>query len=138
MKARKARLAMPFQVVNGAQLTCPFGSSPSSLVVPPINRVESGYQQDATIQDYVPMLNIMPFGMCMSPSNPQVAAATAAAMGVLTPQPCIPATTAPWAPGAATVQVNYQQALDNVSLCNCMWGGVISITDPGEETVEIP
>jgi hypothetical protein len=29
-------------------------------------------------------------------------------------------------------------ALDNVSKCNCMWGGVISITDPGQQTKQIP
>lgn len=129
---------MPFQVVNGAQLACTFGSSPSNLVVLPINRTTIANQPEATIQDHVPMLNIMPFGMCMSPSNPQVAAATAAALGVLTPQPCIPATSSPWTPGALTVEIANQVALDNVSMCNCMWGGVISITDPGQQTTEIP
>ena len=37
----------------------------------------------ANIMDHVPMVNIMPFGMCITPSNPAVAAATAAALGVL-------------------------------------------------------
>lgn len=129
---------MPFQVVNGAQLTCTFGTSPSSLLVAPPTQVEAGFQQKATIQHYVPNINIMPFGMCMSPSNPQVAAATAAAMGVLTPQPCIPATTSPWTPGALSVQAAYQQVLDSQSMCNCMWAGVITITDPGQQTTEIP
>jgi hypothetical protein len=129
---------MSFQVVNGARLMCPFGTSPSSLTVLPINRTSIGNQPEATVQDHVPMLNIMPFGMCMSPSNPQVAAATAAAMGVLTPQPCIPATSSPWAPGAVTVEISDLVALDNISTCNCLWGGVITITDPGQNTVEIP
>jgi hypothetical protein len=129
---------MPFQVVNGAQLTCTFGSSPSNLVVLPHTRTEIDNQPRATIQDYVPMLNIMPFGMCASPSNPQVAAATTAALGVLTPQPCTPATSSPWTPGALTVELGNQVALDNVSMCNCMWAGVISITDPGQQSTEVP
>jgi len=129
---------MPMQVVNGAQLMCTFGVAPSNLVVLPVNRRITNNQPAANIMDYVPMTNIMPFGMCTSPANPQVAAATAAAMGVLTPQPCVPATSAPWAPGSATVMLANQPALDNVSTCMCNWAGVISITDPGQTTAEIP
>ena len=129
---------MPFQVVNGAELACTFGTSPSSLQVLSVNQTDVNGQYCATVEDHIPMVNIMPFGMCTSPSNPQVAAATAAAMGVLTPQPCIPATASPWTPGAAEVTINNLTALDNISTCNCMWGGVISVTDPGQQTVEIP
>ncbi len=129
---------MPIQVVNNAQLACTFGSGPSILVIPPLNRVSSEDEPEATVQDYVPMLNIMPFGMCMSPSNPQVAAATVAALGVLTPQPCIPATLSPWAPGSTPVAISSLIALDSVSICICTWAGVISITDPGQQTTIIP
>jgi hypothetical protein len=129
---------MPMQVVNGAILACTFGAAPSNLVVLPTNRVQCQYQSAANIQDHIPMVNIMPFGMCACPSNPQVAAATTAALGVLTPQPCIPVTPSPWTPGAATVEIAFQPALDNLSTCNCTWGGVISITDPGQQTTEIP
>jgi hypothetical protein len=129
---------MPFQVVNGARLTCACGTSPSSLTVLPLKFVQASHQPKASIQDFAPMVNIMPFGACNTPSNPQVAAATSAAMGVLTPQPCIPATVSPWTPGAMTVQVAHQVALDNTCTCNCMWGGVITITDPGQQTDEIP
>ena len=83
---------MPNQVCMGAMMMCTFGMAPSSLVVLPVNRVMTDQVPDANIMDHVPMVNIMPFGMCMSPSNPIVAAATAAALGVLTPMPCIPAT----------------------------------------------
>lgn len=129
---------MGFQVVNGAELACPMGDSPSSLTVLPVNRTQSDSQPEATIQDFVPMMNIMPFGMCMSLANPEVAAATAAAMGVLTPQPCMPAITGPWSPGVATVMIAEMPALDNVSMCNCLWGGVITITQPGQQNVQIP
>jgi hypothetical protein len=129
---------MPNQVVNGAVLTCSFGLTPSALTVLPVNRVQTEYQYDATIQDHVPNVNIMPFGMCTAPTNPQVAAATTAALGVLTPQPCIPATTTPWVPGAPTVQIGNQPALDNTSKCMCMWLGVITVTSPGEVSEQIP
>lgn len=88
--------------------------------------------------DHVPMVNIMPFGMCMSPSNPTVASATAAAMGVLTPMPCIPNTPAPWTPGAATVLEANFPVLDNVSTLNCIWGGVITFVTPGEFNEMVP
>jgi len=70
--------------------------------------------------------------MCITPTNPEVATATAAAQGVLTPVPCMPVVTAPWAPGVPTVLVNGQPALDDTCTCNCMWGGVIAITSPGQ------
>jgi uncharacterized Zn-binding protein involved in type VI secretion len=85
----------------------------------------------ATIMDNKPMGNIPGFAMCMSPSNPQVAAATAAALGVLTPMPCVPMTTAPWTPGSPTVLINGNPALTNSCQCMCNWGGVITISSPG-------
>jgi hypothetical protein len=122
----------------GASMMCSFGVAPSSLVVLPINRVLTSEVPDANIMDHIPMTNIMPFGMCMSPSNPEVASATAAAMGVLTPMPCIPVTPSPWVPGASNVMLGNAPALDNVSTLMCIWGGEISFVTPGEFTVEIP
>jgi hypothetical protein len=126
------------QVVNGAQLACTFGAAPSTLTVLPVNRVQAEKQYAANIMDYKPMVNIMPFGMCSAPTNPQVAAATTAALGVLTPQPCLPATTTPWTPGAPTVQIAGIPALDNASKCMCTWAGVITVTSPGETSKQIP
>jgi hypothetical protein len=129
---------VPLQVCMGATMQCSMGMAPSSLVVLPINRVMTQSVPDANIMDYIPMVNIMPFGVCMSPANPVVAAATAAAMGVLTPMPCIPCTTAPWVTGAPTVLLAEMPTLDNVSTLMCMWGGVIQFIDAGEETVMVP
>jgi hypothetical protein len=129
---------MPQQVCNGATLQCSFGLAPSTLVVLPVNRVTTGSQPDATILDNEPLVNIMPFGMCTSPANPSVAAATAAAMGVLTPMPCIPVTPAPWVAGAPTVLIADAPALDNQSTLMCTWGGMIQVVSPGEFTVSIP
>lgn len=129
---------MPFQVCMGAQMKCSFGMAPSALVVLPKNKVMTNQMPDANIMDHVPMVNIMPFGMCQSVANPQVASATAAAMGTLTPMPCVPATPAPWTPGAPTVMLGNFPTLDNTSVLTCIWGGVIQFTNAGEQTVQVP
>ena len=85
---------MGIQVCAGAMMMCSFGVAPSSLVVLPVNRTMTGAPA-ANIMDNKPMVNIPPFGMCSSPANPMVAAATAAALGVLTPMPCIPVSIQP-------------------------------------------
>lgn len=125
-------------VVSGAPLQCTFGVAPSVLTVLPLPRVMAAGPPAATIMDNKPMVNIAPFGMCTSMANPQVAAATAAAMGVLTPMPCLPATTAPWVPGSPTVLLGGNPALNNASKCICMWGGQISVVMPGQFTVQVP
>jgi hypothetical protein len=122
----------------GAMMQCSFGLAPSSLVVLPTNKVMTNMVPDANIMDHIPMTNIMPFGMCSSIANPTVAAATTAALGVLTPMPCIPATPAPWVTGAPTVLLGNFPSLDNVSQLMCTWAGVITFVDAGEVTVEIP
>ena len=119
-------------------MQCSFGMAPSSLVVLPTNKVMTNMVPDANIMDHIPMVNIMPFGVCTSIANPTVAAATAAALGVLTPMPCIPATPAPWIAGAPTVLLGNFPSLDNVSQLMCMWAGVITFVDAGEVTVQIP
>jgi hypothetical protein len=129
---------MPLQVCLGATMQCSMGLAPSSLVVLPVNRVLTGEVPDANIMDHIPMVNIMPFGACMSPAFPATAAATAAAMGVLTPAPCMPATPAPWIAGAPTVLLANMPTLDNVSILMCIFGGVIQFIDAGEETVMVP
>jgi hypothetical protein len=117
-------------VSNGATLKCMFGSSQPKLTVirPTIN---IGGNNMATIMDFAPMMNIMPFGQCKSMANPTVAAATAANYGKLQEMPCIPATTAPWIPGLPTVMVGKLPALTKDSKCMCMWAGMIEITDSG-------
>lgn len=128
---------MGFAVCGGAMCACSFGMAPSALMVTPEAKVVSSMPL-ATIMDQVPMKNIMPFGMCTSLANPQVAAATSAALGVLTPMPCIPMISAPWTPGSPTVLVGGKPALGQSSKCICNWGGVISITSPGTMNIQVP
>ena len=123
-------------VCGGAVCSCSFGMSPSMLMVTPENQVVAT-QAIATILDNVPIKNIMPFGMCSNPSNPMVAAATAAAFGVLTPMPCIPVTSAPWTPGAARVLVANKPVLTLDSRLVCSYGGIIQINSPGTFTISV-
>ncbi|MCP5049032.1 MAG: DUF4280 domain-containing protein [bacterium] len=125
-------------VCNGATIQCSFGVAPGTLMVLPLNKVMTSSVPAATIMDNKPMMNILPFGMCTSLANPQVAAATAAALGVLTPMPCIPVTTAPWAPGSPTVLIANNPALNNSSKLMCTWAGVIQILNPGQFQTQVP
>lgn len=124
-------------VTSGAMMMCSFGVAPSTLNVLPVNKVIGG-APTANIMDNKPFVNIPPFGMCMSIANPAVAAATAAALGVLTPMPCIPVIPAPWAPGSPQVMIGGMPALNDMSKCMCAWAGVIQITFPGQVTIDVP
>jgi hypothetical protein len=117
-------------VKMGALMACSFGASPASLIVLPVNRTNTEGPPAANIMDFKPMANIPPFGMCSSLTNPTVAAATTAALGVLTPMPCVPVTT-PWVPGSPTVTIGGIPALNSTSKCLCSWAGVITITMAG-------
>ncbi|MFZ9384496.1 MAG: DUF4280 domain-containing protein [Ilumatobacteraceae bacterium] len=125
---------MALQVVSGAMMTCTFGMAPSTLNILPKSRVMATAPA-GNIMDMVPNMNIPPFGMCQSLSNPQVAAATAAALGVLTPMPCIPVPAGPWKPGSPTVMIGGMQALTNSCMANCAWGGMIQFSMPGQTNV---
>jgi hypothetical protein len=116
--------------VTGALMTCSFGMAPSTLSASPGTVLVEG-KPAATITDIAPVSNIPPFGMCRSLSNPTVAAATSAALGVLTPMPCIPVITGPWQPGAAKTLVGGKPALVSGSTCICAWGGSVQLTFTG-------
>lgn len=130
---------MAFLVAMTAQLQCSFGMAPSVLqVIPQGQPVLSENKLQANIMANVPMVNVAPFGMCQSLANPTVATATAAAMGVLTPMPCIPVLPAPWAPGAPTVLVYGKPMLNNSSKLICQWAGVIQVLMPATMKEQCP
>jgi Domain of unknown function (DUF4280) len=124
---------MPNQVCSGAALQCSFGTSPSTFAA-------SGVQVDATapagVVTDVAASNVPPFALCTSLANPQVASATSAASGVLTPQPCVPVLS-PWTPGSSRVTIGEVPALDDSSQCNCSWGGVITVSSAGQTSVSL-
>jgi hypothetical protein len=117
-------------VKSSAQLTCSFGCASSVLnVIRPMTICES--LPLGNISDCIPLVNIMPFGMCTTESNPEVAAETAAALGVPTPAVCIPVIPAPWIPKSPTITVDGMAVLTKNSKCMCAWGGEISIINSG-------
>lgn len=128
---------MPMNTCMGATMMCTFGLAPSTLIPTP-KPVLTSNMVAANILDNKPIVNIPPFGACTCPANPAVAAATAAALGVLTPMPCVPNTPAPWIVGAPTVLLSNAPALNNTSQLMCIWGGVITFVVPGQVTHMIP
>ncbi|CAN5681320.1 DUF4280 domain-containing protein [soil metagenome] len=128
---------MAMQTCTGGLLQCTFGMAPAMFNATPKTVITSSMMA-GNILDNKPMLNVMPFGMCSSLANPTVAAATAAAFGVLTPMPCIPITPAPWVPGSPTVILCNAPALNNSSKLMCVYGGVIGFIQPGQFKHFIP
>src|SRR5262245_28220175 len=120
---------MPKLVASGAKLKCAEGLAPSTLTILPQSGTSASEIPAGTVMDFTPA-NIAPFGMCKTLANPQVAAATAAAQGSLTPQPCMPVVSAPWSPGAKSVTFQGLKALTDDSTCQCAWTGRIEVTDP--------
>ena len=121
-------------VTQGAMLQCSFGMAPCTLIVSVPTRPKCMNLLMAVTTDFT-VTNIPTFGMCQSLSNPTVSAATSAAMGVLTPMPCLPVISAPWSPGSSQVKVSGIAALTDNSKCMCSYGGNISITSPGNTMV---
>ena len=124
-------------VVQTATCTCSFGAAPAVLTVTSQQTVSICKMPAATIQDGAALSNVPTFGMCSNPANPTVASATAAAMGVLTHMPCVPATVA-WAPGCPTVTVCKRPLLNSTSKLTCSYGGVIQVTVTPAMTVKVP
>lgn len=128
---------MTEQVVEGAQIMCSFGTEPAELGELPAIRLQAEGRLAANIEDCAPFVNIAPFGECCSLANPAVASATAAAEGVLTPQPCMPEIVGPWTPGEPRVRISGVPALNQPSMCSCAWLGEITIAVAGTTRADV-
>ncbi len=111
---------------------CTMGTAPAPIKVTSQAKVLAGGKPCGSIQDSQSLANVGPFGMCTSLANPQVAAATTAALGVLTPQPCIPAPAGTWIPTKPKVLIGGKPCLTNDCKLVCAYAGQISITNPGQ------
>ncbi len=126
---------MSLLVAVGANLMCTMGTAPAPIKVTSQSKVMTQGKPAATIQDAAPMSNVGPFGMCTSLANPAVASATAAALGVLTPQPCTPVPAGIWIPTKPKVLVEGKPCLTQDCKMMCSYAGSISITLPGQTKV---
>ncbi len=122
-------------VVVGANCLCTFGTAPAPLKVTSQSTVLFEGKPVATIQDAAPMSNVGPFGMCTTLSNPAVASATAAALGVLTPQPCTPVPAGTWIPTQTKDLIGGKPCLTQDCKLMCSYGGQITISMPGQTKV---
>lgn len=127
---------MGIVAVTGAQCMCTFGTLPCSLQATSQATVLAEGKPVATIQDMKPYVNLQPFGMCTSLANPTVAAATAAALGVLTPQPCTMVPAGTWVSPNPKIMTGGCPCLTNEATLMCGFGaGTIRITMPGQTKV---
>lgn len=123
-------------VVSGGSAMCPFGTAPGTINATSQVTCMACGKPIATIKDVSPNINVTSFGLCTSLANPQVASATAAALGVLTPQPCTMTPIGTWIPTKPTTLVGGAPCLTNDSQLVCGMGlGTICITSPGQTTV---
>jgi len=102
-------------LVDGAELSCPLGSSSGCLKVPN-PKVKGNSSQKGNQFDCIPMVNITPFGTCS-----------------VTTCPCIPAT-APWMT-SSNVKTRFAPALNKESKTMCALGGMITVSDAGQSKV---
>ncbi|MCR5775350.1 MAG: DUF4280 domain-containing protein [Lachnospiraceae bacterium] len=126
---------MSLLVAVGANLLCSMGTAPAPLKVTSQAKVLTEGKPSGTIQDCAPMSNVGPFGLCTSMANPQVAAATAAALGVLTPQPCVPVPAGTWIPTKPKVLIGGKPCLTQDCKMMCAYAGQITVTLPGQTKV---
>ncbi len=126
---------MAQNVVNSAQITSSMGTAPASLVVTSQQKVLIGGLPAGTISDAT-TANMATFGMCSSLMNPAVASATAAALGVLTPQPCTPMLTGSWTPNHPKVMIGGKPCLCSDAKTFCAYNPAgCSVVSPGQAKV---
>lgn len=124
-------------LVAGAQLQCSFGLAPSNLAVTSQTAVLADGKPAATIQDTQFPVNIPPFGMCNSPSNPVYVAANSKP-GPPNPVACTFAPVGSWMPGNPSITLGGKPALCTGSTVNCGQGmGTITIINPGQTKVMV-
>ncbi|MFX3633293.1 MAG: DUF4280 domain-containing protein [Candidatus Pristimantibacillus sp.] len=118
-------------VVAGAVLMCNCGTQYSRLKMPLSHGVYIKGKAQMNVEDYIPNINIMPFGNCVNPSNPDVQNGRVDIEGVKK-APCIPKVTLPWRNGKVNKVIEGSAALLNDCTNKCTFNGDIIIVDNGQ------
>jgi MFS family permease len=132
--------AMVLLVIGGAVTSLlgrNYTMSMAALVTGPLDLSAAAYGQVGTALAVGGIAGGLVAGRMGSPRIGilMVLAATAAALGVLTPMPCVPVTAAPWVPGSLKVMNGGMPAVDSNCKLLCTWGGVIQVLNPGQTVV---
>lgn len=114
-------------VCSNAMMTCSFGMIPSVFQATNCMQVMANGVV-GNCMDAMPA-NVMNFGMCTSLANPMVVSATAAALGVLTPQPCIPVPCGLWITPKMNILIKNAPALSSDAKLLCAYGGIIQFSN---------
>ncbi|MFM7042568.1 MAG: DUF4280 domain-containing protein [Planctomycetaceae bacterium] len=124
-------------VNTGSMCLCNKGIAPMPLAAGVPTVMASGTPSFNKL-NATPLEAVPSFTMCTSTSNPEVAAATSAAMGVLTPMPCVPVIpTMQWSGTSTVVNIAGQPAVTDKSSITCQWGGTIKIITTANLTVKL-
>lgn len=112
-------------VCRGATLQCSFGILPSILNILYQGAAFSPLNGLATVFDCLPVVNVLPFGACSSPTNPQPAVAGGKA--------CVPVFLGIWEMTAPEFLFLFLPVLQSDSRLFCTYGGTVTISQPGQE-----
>lgn len=102
-------------VVEGAELKCTMGVETSKLMLPGEHGIYIHDKKQATVMDFIPMVNIGTFITCK-----------------VTKMPCVPVVVMPWINGRMDCTINGNPSLLSSSIAVCSCGGVIKITKDGQ------
>lgn len=119
---------MPTPVCGGAKMSCSCGQGESALYVREKGAGSSREQSLATVDDYLPMVNIPPFFACTAAANPQAANPSGQ-------KPCTPRFSAPWSEEVEFVTLHGQALLEQRATLACDYGGTIRLLDAAQQTV---
>jgi hypothetical protein len=107
------------------------GTSFSVFNILPKNKVLSS-SMPLAVTTNVDSYSIATFGMCFSLANPAVSAATAQALGILTPVACKPMILASWQGTSNKVFINNYPLLTVGCKLFCAYSGIIEVINAGQ------